>query len=78
MKIRFILLTLIVVAAASSLFAGGDGTNDPVELQKRLDKKLASTFLKDPFWTTSYKEALERSATENKPVLIYFTRSSST
>jgi hypothetical protein len=78
MKFKIFLAALIAATVTSTLLAGGERTNDPVELKKRFDKKLASEFLKDKFWTTDFKDALARSADKGKPVLIYFTRSSAT
>ena len=61
-------LLLALGLASPAAAQGGD-------LQGKLDKKLAESWIKDPAWITDYDEALKQAKETGKPIFGYFTRS---
>jgi hypothetical protein len=64
---------LLVLTALLALTAPAFA--DKADLEKKLEKKLAAGWIKDPKWITDYDEAKAQAKKTGKVIFGYFTRS---
>ncbi len=70
-----VLMACLVLVPASMLICSALQAQNPEELEKRWQKKQASTFLKAVKWERSLDAAVERARRATLPIVAYFTRS---